>query len=255
MAHGPTPTDARAVRAAAEAEAVTSLTPRPLRRPLMSQHWRDLAMLHWAVPPAAAAPFMPDGVRPDVHEGVTYVGLIPFRMVGAGFGDGPAVPFFGTFLETNVRLYSVDERGRRGVVFRSLDADRLAVVLGARGGLRLPYVWSWMCYRERRGRGVEYVTRRRSGTTSRIALRPGARITTPSPLERWLTGRWGLHVRLAGATRYLTNAHEEWPLHRAELLELDDGLVAAAGFPGLTRRAPDSVLWSPGVRAAFGPTG
>ena len=39
----------------------------------------------------------------------------------------------GSFLETNVRLYSVDEHGRRGVVFRSLEADRLLPVLTARG--------------------------------------------------------------------------------------------------------------------------
>jgi len=49
-------------------------------------------------------------------------------MVGVSIGRGPAVPYLGTFLETNVRLYSVDETGRRGVVFLSLDADRALVV-------------------------------------------------------------------------------------------------------------------------------
>jgi hypothetical protein len=29
--------------------------------------------------------------------------------------------------------------------------------------------------------------------------------------------------------------------------------VAAGGVPGLVDRLPDSVLWSPGVEAAFGP--
>jgi hypothetical protein len=166
------------------------------------------------------------------------------------------VPFFGTFLETNVRLYSVDEQGRRGIVFRSLDADRLAVVLGARLGLGLPYVWSRLGYRGPAPDGeIEYVTRRRKGgPVSRLVLRPGAPIDDPSELEVWLTGRWGLHERLAGSTRYLTNEHEEWPLHRAEVLSLEDELVAAGGFPGVTARPPDSVLWSPGVRAAFGPT-
>lgn len=229
----------------------------------MRQRWLDLAMLHWEVPVAAAARFMPPGVRPDTLDGRTYVGLIPFRMVGAGFGLGPAVPYFGTFLETNVRLYSVDPQGRRGIVFRSLDADRLAVVLGARLGLGLPYVWSRLGFRPLPGRGagagpdadLEYVTRRRGrGPTSRLVLRPGPAVLEPTGLDAWLSGRWGLHVRLAGATRYLTNEHEEWPLHRAEVLSLDDGLVAAGGFPGVTGRPPDSVLWSPGVRAAFGPT-
>ncbi len=237
-------------------EPVTATTPRPLRRTLMRQRWCDLAMLHWEVPVADVVPFLPPAVRPDTIDGRTYVGLIPFRMVDAGFGVGPAVPFFGTFLETNVRLYSVDEQGRRGIVFRSLDADRLAVVLGARLGLGLPYVWSRLGYRGPAPDGeIEYVTRRRKGgPVSRLVLRPGAPIDDPSELEVWLTGRWGLHERLAGSTRYLTNEHEEWPLHRAEVLSLEDELVAAGGFPGVTARPPDSVLWSPGVRAAFGPT-
>jgi uncharacterized protein YqjF (DUF2071 family) len=44
----------------------------------------------------------------------------------------PGVPYPGTFPETNVRLYSVDEHGRRGVLFRSLDASRLIPVTVAR---------------------------------------------------------------------------------------------------------------------------
>jgi uncharacterized protein YqjF (DUF2071 family) len=84
-------------------------------------------------------------------------------------------------------------------------------------------------------------------------LRPGPAIDRPTELELWLSGRWGLHNRFAGGTRYLTNEHEPWPLHRAEVMSLDDGLVAAAGFPDVAVRPPDSVLWSPGVRAAFGP--
>jgi uncharacterized protein YqjF (DUF2071 family) len=237
---------------------VTTTTPRPLRTRLLRQRWVDLAMLHWEVPVAAVQPFLPPGVRPDTFDGHTYVGLIPFRMLDCAVGLAPPIPFFGSFLETNVRLYSVDARGRRGIVFRSLDADRLAVVLGARGVLGLPYLWSRMRFR-RAGSGadavLEYATRRRGrGPSSRLLLRPGAAIERPTDLDLWLTGRWGLHNRFAGSTRYLTNEHEPWRLHRAEMLSLDDGLVAAAGFPDVAARPPDSVLWSPGVRAAFGPT-
>ena len=116
-------------------------------RVLMSQDWRDLTFLHWAVDPALVADRMPPGVRPDVLEGRTYVGLIPFRMVDAGPGRGPAVPWAGTFLETNVRLYSVDDTGRRGIVFLSLDTDRALVVAGARAGFGVPYRWARMRHR------------------------------------------------------------------------------------------------------------
>jgi len=117
--------------------------------PIMSQSWCELAFLHWFVPASQVMPLMPPGALPDVvpagrFRGLTPVALVPFRMVGAGFGTRPAVPYFGTFWETNVRLYSVDAAGRHGVVFRSLDASRLAVVLGARLALGLPYRFSRM---------------------------------------------------------------------------------------------------------------
>jgi len=72
------------------------------------------------------------------------------------------------------------------------------------------------------------------------------------PLERFLTARWGLHVARSGRTRYFPNAHAPWPLRTAEVLELDDGLVAAAGLGDLTQRPPDHVMFSEGVAATFG---
>ena len=99
---------------------------------MMSQRCSDVTFVHQAVEAESVAQYFPPGVRPDVLDGRTYVGLVAFRMVGAGFGCGPAVPWAGTFLETNVRLYSVDDKGRRGVVFLSLDADRAVVVAGTR---------------------------------------------------------------------------------------------------------------------------
>jgi uncharacterized protein YqjF (DUF2071 family) len=161
------------------------------------------------------------------------------------------VPYLGTFAETNVRLYSVDDQGRRGVVFRSLDAARLLPVLVARLAVRLPYVWSAM--RIERGHGVlTYTCRRRStGTASRVTVRVGSPIAEPSALESFLTARWGLHVSWYGRTLYVPNEHPTWPLYTAELLDLDDQLLAAAGFP-VTDQSPVSVLSTPGVAVRFG---
>ncbi len=155
-------------------------------------------------------------------------------MVGLGLGFGPGVPYFGSFWETNVRLYSVDGSGRRAVVFRSLDASRLVPVLVARATLRLPYLWSAMSL-ERDGDRLRYRCRRRwpgpTGTTSRIEVRVGEPIAEPTPLEHFVTARWGLHTRAYRRTRHLPNWHPRWPLHHAELLDLDDELVTAAGLP------------------------
>ena len=228
----------------------------PLGGPvMMHQHWDDLAFLHWAVDPALVAPHMPPGVRPDVLDGVTYVGLIPFTLRGAGPGRLPAVPWFGTFLETNVRMYSVDDAGRRGVVFASLDATRLAVVLGAQLVFGLPYRWSRMrrAQREREGaREFAWTCRTPAGVRSRVVVREGADELGPhDEVARFVTARFGLHVAHLGRTWWVANEHEEWPLRSAQVLALDDGLLAAAGFPGLAGRAPDHVAFSRRVTTRF----
>lgn len=226
-------------------------------RVLMSQEWRDVGFVHWAVDPERVAPLLPRGVRPDVLDGATYVGLVPFSMVGAGLGRGPAVPWLGTFLETNVRLYSIDEQGRPGVVFRSLDADRLGTVLAARLGFGTPYRWARMRHDRRAAPGgtrhtwTSTVRRLGPRATTRIEMTVGAR-REPTDLDVFLTARWALHTRVAGVPLYLRNEHPPWPLHDVRLEHLDDELVSAAGLPGVSHRAPDHVAFSPGVHTVFG---
>jgi len=235
-----------------DVEPVTPLTPRPVRLAAVSQWWRDVTFLHWPVDPAVVSDLLPAGVRPDVLDGVTYVGLVPFRM--HPIGQAPRLPYVGTFCETNVRLYSIDGQGRRGVVFLSLDATRLVPVLGARFSARLPYKWSAMRLR-RDGDVLTYTCRRiwpgPRGAASRVVVRIGERIASPSPLEHFLTARWGLHVTWHGGTLHIPNEHPQWELHRAELLEFDDQLIAAAGLPSPSG-PPVNILHSPGVPARFG---
>src|SRR3954462_2189085 len=108
---------------------------------IMEQKWVDAVFLHWRIPRPVASSFMPPGVVPDSFDGSDWVGLIGFSMRGAGLGRGPGVPYLGSFIEVNVRLYSREPDGTRGVVFLSLDASRLAAVLAARAA-GIAYVWS-----------------------------------------------------------------------------------------------------------------
>lgn len=233
--------------------------PLPTRQ-VMSQWWRDIAFLHWRVDPDAVAPLLPRGVRPDVHDGSSWVGLIPFRMVDAGVGHGGPVPRYGTFPETNVRLYSVDDAGRHGVVFRSLEAPWLPVVAGARLGFGVPYEWARMSVRpaasppDPAGATMSYRTRRRGRRRpgARIDVEIGRPLAEPSPLELFLTARFGLHTSVLGRTLWVPNTHTPWPLRAARVTRLEDTLVAAAGLPGVTTRPPDSALFSTGVRTVFG---
>jgi uncharacterized protein YqjF (DUF2071 family) len=228
------------------------VTPPALPPPVFtSQRWTDVTFIHWPVEPAAVAHLYPQGTRPDVVDGVTYVGLIPFTMRDLTLALPRAVPYLGHFLETNVRLYSTDDAGRHGVLFRSLETERLAIVPAIRASLGVPYTWARMSM-SRDGDRVTYDSVRRlprRGLRSRVVVDVGERVE-PTPLEVWLTARWGAHTRKAGRTWWVPNEHEPWPLHSAEIVDLTSDLVAAADVvtSGGTLRA----LYSPGVTARFG---
>lgn len=247
------------------------VTPEPLSRtapPLgriaeHEQDWQSLTFLHWRVAPELVAPHLPAGTRPDVFDGSAWVGLIPFRLANAtapGLRALGPIPFAGTFPEINVRLYSVDATGRRGVVFASLESSSLAAVLAAQALYGLPYRWARMSISTSADGAITYRSERRgasglggrTGPHSVIEARPGTRDLSHDELAVFLTARWGLHIMRGGRTRFIPNEHPPWSIVDAELLHLDDELLAQAGFADLVGRAPDSVLFSPGVHTGFG---
>ncbi|WP_082147604.1 YqjF family protein [Mycobacterium nebraskense] len=229
------------------------VTPPPLPGPVtFDQRWRDLTFIHWPVRPDTVETVYPPGTRPDVFaDGMTYVGLIPFVMGSTKVGSVLRLPYFGSFPETNVRLYSVDDAGRHGVLFRSLETARLAVVPVTRVALGVPYTWARMRTQRHDDRVTYRSVRRwpRRGLQSRIEIAIGAPVE-PTPLEIWLTARWGAHTRKAGRTWWIPNEHETWPLRAADIVELDDELVAANAVRPAGERL--RALFSPGVRTRFG---
>jgi uncharacterized protein YqjF (DUF2071 family) len=222
------------------------VTPEPPILPwprMFPQHWRNVSFLHWAVEPASIAHLYPPGTEPDTFEDSSFVGVVPFQM-----------SLLGTFLETNVRLYSVDRTGRRGVFFLSLDTNRLAMVAAGRCLFGVPYRWARMSYRENGDRRAYTSTLRWRGVTASSSIE--VRLADPlacGPLEHFLTARWGAHTVRAGRTWYVPNEHPVWALRRAELIDFsDDGLLASVGLGELSLRPPDHVAFSDGVAARFG---
>jgi uncharacterized protein len=239
---------------AVAAERITAASPGTLRRAVMLQGWHDLASVHWRYDPAVVQRLLPDGYRVDTFDDVAWVGLIPFHMSRIRL---PGLPPFGplsTFPETNIRTYIVDPSGRRGVWFASLDVTRLVPVLVAKATYQLPYGWSAMSI-ERHPDRITYTSRRRwpaRGAASRVSVRIGERIADEDvrDLDHFLTARWALGSSLAGRLLWAEVDHGPWPLHRADVLELDQTLTRAAGLPD-PEEAPYA-LWSPGVEVRVG---
>lgn len=232
-----------------------SAEPPPLHGPVVAaQEWRHVAFAHWRAPADVVAPLLPAGVVPDLFDGSAWVGLIAFRLGEARLGLFATPRRLGTFTEVNVRLYGVDAQGRRGVVFRSLEAASLPAVLAARAAFSLPYMWARTDQRSR-PEGWEYVSRRWSASGDGPGFRLAVAVDTTTAddeLSLFLTARWGLFQRRFGRTLWLPNTHEPWLLHPARVLSLRDELVPAAGLPPVAGTPAESVLYSPGVDARFG---
>ena len=118
----------------------------PLPRPvLFDQFWGDLTFVHWPVNPQHVAHlFPPAPARMCSPTASPTSALVPFVMRHTALGTSLRLPYFGSFAETNIRLYSIDDAGRHGVYFRSLETPRLAVVGFTRTALGVPYTWAKM---------------------------------------------------------------------------------------------------------------
>lgn len=234
-------------------EPVTPQSPHRVHRAVFTQRWGDLTFVHWPVDPAVVAPLLPAGTVPDVHDGTSWVGLVPFEMSRVGILGTPPLPYLARFPETNVRLYAHDSSGRRGVVFRSLEAARLLPVLAALVGYHLPYRWARMSIDRADGSRCYTTTRRWPGprpASARVRVRIGER-TEPDALAHFLTARWGLFSTwYRGRTAWAPVDHAPWQLHAAQVEELDEDLLARAGLPG--GLGVPHVMWSPGVDVRIG---
>jgi uncharacterized protein YqjF (DUF2071 family) len=228
--------------------------PFTIERPVMRQRWERLTFLHWAFEPAAVQRLLPDGLEAEVFDGAAWVGLVPFFMHVAT-PRGREVPWVSRFCETNVRTYVRDRNGVAGIWFFSLDAARLGAVAVARTTYRLPYFWSAMRIAGARDE-IGYRCRRMlpgpRGTVSHVKVKIGERYAADEldARDHFLTARWILFSVAGGRRRIARACHDPWPLHRARALQLDDGLIAAAGLPDPD--GPPIVLYSPGVDVAIG---
>lgn len=220
----------------------------------MVHGWDELTFLHWRFEPRAVQRLLPPGLTVETFDGTAWVGLVPF-FLRVGFPGVPSVPWMSRFAETNVRTYVRSRDGRSGIWFFSLDAARLGAVLVARMTYRLPYFWSQLAI-DRRGSTLTYSCRRRwpgprgARSVATVEIGEPYRSEQLSELDHFLTARWALFSAPRSGLHHALASHEPWPLHRARVVDLDDGLVTAAGLP-----APEGtplVHYSPSVEVRIG---
>jgi hypothetical protein len=194
----------------------------------LRQIWRRLTFLHWPYDPDLIRSVIPAGLKLDTFDGAAWIGLVPFEIYGT-----PGIPYFP---ETNLRTYVIGPDGNRAVWFFSLEAARVAAVLGARIAYHLPYFWARMRVTAESG-AIHYRSQRHwphdSDAMTDIVIQPGAPYDLCDLTERdhFLTARYRLYTTSRRGLRYAQIEHPPWPLARASVTELRQTLFEKAGLP------------------------
>ncbi len=223
-------------------------TRRPDGRPAGTQRWRNLLFLHWAVDPEELRGLVPASLELDPLEvegrgPEFYVGVVPFRMHQIRPSWWPHAWAFN-FLECNVRTY-VHHQGEPGVYFFSLDANSRLAVMAARLGWSLPYYYARMS--EDMPDGAIRYRVDRGGASLDVRYRVDSRLpeSGPETEEFFFLERYLLFTERRGQLLRGQVYHTPYPAYSAEVLHVDESLLAAAGVS--VEGAPAYVHYSPGV--------
>lgn len=215
-------------------EPVGHLAGRPV---VMTQTWSSIVWCHWPVPADLVARRLPPGLRPDLHGGTAWVGFVPFEMRDLRLAPAgrrlPAVPTTARFHEVNVRTY-VDGPLGPGVWFDSLDASSRLGTLVARVAWSLPYVPSRITAPPVPPGRRAWSVQRADGRTGHVEATVAADGVPGTSLDRFLTERYALYARAWWTSRrvlWAPVAHPRWELHPCTDVDVDAGLVRAAGYP------------------------
>lgn len=225
-------------------------TLRPDDRSQGFQRWRYLLFLHWEVPVSAVRAVIPDELDIDTYEGRAYVGVVPFTMRDVAPRWSPSVPGISNFHELNVRTYVHSKGDSPGVWFFSLEAANSIAVLAARAGWSLPYHRAKMRL-VMEGNDVHYTSSRRwPGPTPadfecRYTIGEPIGAAEPGTFEHFLAERYILYTKKGKTLVSGQVHHKPYPLHRANVHEVRESMVRAAGLPDPT--GDPHVLYSPGV--------
>lgn len=222
---------------------------RPAGSPVMYQRWEELLFLHWSLDPELIQATLPPGLSVDRHDGLAYVGVVPFFMSGVRPRFLPAVPGISNFQELNLRTYVVDAQGRPGVWFYSLDTSHRLPVWLARTFFHLNYVWARMSAK-RVGPQIAYRSQRASADAVQIFdwARRGEPVSAePGSLEFFLVERYRLFAYDVKKERLWTGKvhHAPYRLEKVALNQWSADLFALNKVPP-PEGAPESVL---GARA------
>ena len=226
---------------------------------IMYQRWEELLFLHWAVEPQIVAKVLPPGLRVDTFNGNAWIGAVPFSMRSVRPRFLPSVTGLSDFPELNLRTYVIDEHGRPGVWFYSLDTPKRLPNWIARTFFHLNYRFariqidnkgSLRSYRSELWMETDWDTPQEYKWK-----RVGEPFTAkPGSLDFFLAERYRLFAYNKKKAQLLSGQvhHEPYHLQKVNLECYSKRLFALNGLPE-PRNSPVSVLASAGVDVQISP--
>ncbi|WP_135122138.1 YqjF family protein [Jeotgalibacillus proteolyticus] len=178
---------------------------------LLTQRWEHLLFMHYPVLKERLQELVPKELEIDTFKGQAWITVIPFKVSDMRLRYLPPFPYLNTYLELNVRTY-VKRKGRTGIYFFSLDADKMAAVLGARAGT-LPYYYAKMKMQQDNGRFYfESIRKDVSGAALKGSYRRDSAPYFPKKdgLDFWLLERYYLWSYKKGQLFCLGIHHKRW---------------------------------------------
>lgn len=223
---------------------------KPASSPVMFQTWSKLLFLHWEIDVQEIAKRIPNRLSVDLHEGKTYLGLVPFFMRKVRPRFLPQMPGLSNFLELNIRAYVHDEQGRPGVWFFSLDCDQPIAVEVARKFFHLPYQ-----HAEMSTQGSIYRCQRKNCEEKAVFDYEGSgnlRTAKPGSLEFFLLERYLLFSESRGGKIHCGKVqHSPYQFTEARVRRSSKAPLKWEKFS--VENEPTSQLYSPGVPVSIHP--
>ena len=205
---------------------------RPERRPLMHQSWGKLLFMHWRIDARLLRPLIPAPLAIDEFDGSAWIAVVPFTMWGTRPYLFPAVPYFSSMHELNVRTY-VTFNSVPGVWFFSLDCTSRAAVLGARTFYHLPY-YNANIDLAQNGDQIDYELRRKekpvAGFHAVWKIGEDLPRSEPDSLEFFLTERYCLYSEHREKLYRADIHHPMWPLQKAEVSSFESTMLEPLGL-------------------------
>jgi uncharacterized protein YqjF (DUF2071 family) len=209
-----------------------TVDPRPGSTPIMHHNWGKLLFMHWRVAVNDLRPHIPHALEIETFDGTAWLGIIPFTMWGIRPPALPAIPYFSSAHELNVRTY-VRHQGASGVWFFSLDINHSLGTLAGRWGFSLPYYRSSITFHQSKDQLSFHLMRSgepRAEFDAHWIIEPPVRVTQPGTIDAFLLERYYLFSWDGRRLWRGPIAHMRWAFQPAKIVSYRSTMLRPLGL-------------------------